>query len=116
MSDAPSCPHARVLSEVPWLRAMARGATRDSHQADDAVQEALLAMLERRMRDGRAPRRWLARVVQNFLRQLWRSNAARMRREQVAARAEALPSAADEVSREEVRRHVVAGVLALPEP
>jgi RNA polymerase sigma factor (sigma-70 family) len=67
--------------------------------------------------DARRPLRpWLARVLRNQAALLARGERRRHAREQVAARAEALPSSAELAERAELQRKLVEAVLELRDP
>ena len=117
MSRAPRVFDQEVLlSEVGWVRSLARSLVADAHLADDLAQDACLAALEASPRTDRPIRGWLATVVRNLLRQARRREARRRAREERAARPEALDPAADLVERAALQREVVDAVLALEEP
>lgn len=113
----PSMPHnpELLLSHHDFVRGLAHSLVADPGAAEDVAQETLIAAL------GSAPpqrslRAWLSRVTRNGLRQRARAEGRRARREHAVARDEALPSVADVVEREAVRREVVEAVLTLDEP
>jgi RNA polymerase sigma-70 factor (ECF subfamily) len=114
MSD-PS-PSAEVLLEHrAFVRAIARGLLGDEHAAEDVAQESLLAGLHRPPR-GPNVRAWLGAVARNLALMARRAEARRQRREERAARPEALPSTAEAVARLDLQRKIVEAVLALDEP
>lgn len=88
----------------------------DEALAEDVLQEVWLAALEHAPSDVRSLRAWLAALVRNFAFKLHRKQARRDAREEASARAEAIPSAAQILERESVRKSVVEAVLALDEP
>lgn len=102
---------SRTLTEqLASLRALARQLVTDPHAADDAVQDACLAMLRRRG-DVRSARGWLGRVLANAARQRARGDARRRERERVAfERREALgaPVEPDLERHARLLRHVTA--------
>ncbi|MCI0587806.1 MAG: sigma-70 family RNA polymerase sigma factor, partial [Planctomycetes bacterium] len=117
MSRAPRVFDQEVLlSEVGWVRRLARSLVADAHLADDLAQDACLAALEASPRTDRPIRGWLATVVRNLLRQSRRREARRRAREERAARPEASDAGADLVERVALQREVVDAVLALEEP
>lgn len=102
---------------APFLRRLARGLLEDPSAADDAVQEAWLAVNRRSKSRARiGERAWLGGVVRNTVGRFRRSEARRHAREERAARQESLPSASDTVARLEVLRRVVDAVRELEEP
>ena len=69
-------PLVELLRETRWMRALARQlAFVPGEEADDLVQEAVLAALERAPRTDRTLRPWLGRVLRNRLAFLRRSDA-----------------------------------------
>jgi RNA polymerase sigma-70 factor (ECF subfamily) len=110
-----------LLAHESFVRALARTLLADEDRADDAVQETWLAALASPPRAAAANdvggvRAWLSRVVRNFVRQQQRASARRARRERIASRGEAIPSAREIVEIESARRRLVDAVLALDEP
>ena len=117
-----------LLAHAGWIRALSRSLLSDSNQADDAEQETWVAALERvggvadselceRSKGAiRKDRAWLGAVFRNVVRDGQRSGSRRRRRENEAARSEALPSVAELVERAELQRHVVRAVVELAEP
>jgi len=99
-----------------FVRNLARSLIVDEARADDVVQETWLAVLEHPPRDVASPRAWLARVVRNAAYKTSRAERRRARREQAAARAEAVPSADDLAEREALRRRLIAAAESLEEP
>jgi RNA polymerase sigma-70 factor (ECF subfamily) len=115
VSSPPNDPE-RFLAHGTFVRALARHLVRGAARADDVVQETWLAALEHPPRTDEAPRSWLAKVLRNFARRSARSEFRRARREEAAARPEALPSTEEIVERETARRRVLEAVLGLEEP
>ena len=105
-----------LLAQTGWTRALARSLASDAHLADDLVQDAWVAALERPPDLGRPVRGWLASVLRNRWVDLSRGRNRRTERERGAASEEALPSSRDVVERAEVLRELVGAVLALDEP
>ena len=105
-----------LLAESAWIRALARSLVRDTHAADDIVQETWVAVLRRPPRAGQPLRPWLGQVVRNFARMRRRGEANRRRREESAARRESVPGTTEMVERVEVHRTLADSVLALEEP
>lgn len=104
-----------LLSHADFVRALARSLLHDSASADDLTQNTLLRALERPPRSQDAVRGWLWSVARNFARQDARGAGRRRHHEALAARDEALPSAADVLEREAMRSEVVEALLALPD-
>jgi RNA polymerase sigma-70 factor (ECF subfamily) len=105
-----------LLAHAAWVRQLARQLVRDEARADDVVQETWTAALQHPPRTASNLRAWLAQVARNAARDLRRSETQRQRREEVAARAEALPSTAELAERASLQRELVGRVLALDEP
>jgi len=93
-----------------WMRRLAFDLLGDAGAADDVVQETWA-----KLGGGRRPG-YLAAVVRSFARRRQRSEGRRARREQAAASAEALPSAAEVAERSEIARRLAESIEALPEP
>ena len=105
-----------LLAESAWLRDLARHMLRDESRAEDAVQDTLAAAIERPPDGSFPPRRWLAKVLRNFVRQEHRSRARRAQREIRAAARNATPATVEVVERLALQRRVVDAVNALDEP
>ncbi|MCA8950592.1 MAG: sigma-70 family RNA polymerase sigma factor [Planctomycetes bacterium] len=112
-----------LLREAAWIRALARRlALPGGADADDLVQEACLAALQRPPANGKDGgdnvRGWFARVLHNVVRQSDRRDRRRRRREEVRHREDpgSAPPTADLVERAATQRAVVDAVLALDEP
>jgi RNA polymerase sigma-70 factor (ECF subfamily) len=104
------------LAHQGYVRALARRMVYDPHAADDLFQAAWLAALERPPRDGREPRRWLARIVRNLASKAWLRARRRQQRE-LSCEPPPPPSSPDDVlAHEQERRRVVAALLELDEP
>src|SRR5262245_28897408 len=79
---------------------------------DDLAQDTWAAALQAGNGTVHSARRWLATIARNLARNLARSEGRRRRRETHAVgEGQAMPSVADIVAREEVRRHVVGAVV-----
>jgi len=104
-----------LLTHDGHLRALARALVREASAADDLAQDAWLAALEARV-EARSWPAWLATVARRLATKERRTSARRAQREERAARAEAAPSTAELLEREEARARVVAALLALAEP
>jgi DNA-directed RNA polymerase specialized sigma24 family protein len=105
-----------LLAQAGWAKALARHLVRDPDRADDLVQRAWLAALRRPPADGTPPRRWLATVMRNFVRQDARESSRREQREHAVARPDLAPGAdaIDDAAALQVR--LIAAVRELPEP
>ncbi|MBK7642265.1 MAG: sigma-70 family RNA polymerase sigma factor [Planctomycetes bacterium] len=108
---------ALVLEHAPYVRALARSLVFDRELARDLEQDVLLAALENAPRDPHSMRGWLAAVVRNLASKAYRSRSRRQAREQRAARSQdAVPTPAEILAREDLRRWLVEHLLALDEP
>src|SRR5690349_8038931 len=105
-----------LLAEAGWVRRLARGLVRDAWSSDDLAQDTWLAALRHPRASGVPLRPWLARVAANLTRDKGRADATRAHREQLSARSEREPSAADVVERLEAHRLLIEALTALPEP
>jgi RNA polymerase sigma-70 factor (ECF subfamily) len=105
-----------LLAERAWVRALARSLVASEADVDDVEQETWLAAVRHAPAQGSRPRAWLATVVRNQARLLWRRAGRRGRIERAAARPEATTSAANSVAHADALRRLVAALLALREP
>ncbi len=79
-----------LLEHSQFVRRLARGLAQDEHAADDIAQQTWLSALERPPSSSRNLRSWLAVVARNAAGKSWRSEQSRRRREELAARSEAV--------------------------
>jgi len=113
-------PHAAQISERAllenrdFLRLLARKLVYDEHAAEDVVQQAWLAVLERPPRYRGPLRAWLAGVVRNLAFSTLKREGERSERESRAARAEAIHR--DEAQDLEQQQLVMDSVHALRQP
>lgn len=98
------------------MRNLARSLVFDDNVADDVVQETWLAVLRNPPETLGSAKAWLARVVRNFAHRMTRDQGRRERRESLAARDEAVPSAAEMRDRDAARRAVIEAADRLAEP
>lgn len=105
-----------LLAEQAFVRRLARSLVFDQAHADDVEQQTWLAALESPLRDARAARPFLRRVVQSVASNLRRGERRRRQRETAATPADAAPSVAEVFERESMRQEVVAELAALAEP
>ena len=105
-----------LLAERDFVSSLARSLLRDSDRADDVAQRAWMVAMRRQPRESRSLRAWLGSVVRNLISDDARAARRRVEHERGAARAEAVPSTADVLEREDDRQRIVQAVLALPEP
>lgn len=109
-------PTLSALADLPWLQRLAVALASDADEADDLVQDTLIAAWRRPPADHAQPLRpWLATVLRNAFRMRRRSGERRAQREQSAARASGAPAADEELARLELLRSLV-GELELLEP
>jgi len=112
-------PDAELLySHAGFLRNVARSLLLDDQQADDVVQQTLLAALEKPPQHTGNLKAWLATVTRNLALMRRRGEGRRRRREESVARPERDPvPTPDEVhARLEMQRRVVDAVMDLREP
>jgi len=116
--ETPSTPPLEeLLSHADWARALARRILRDEQRADDVVQEAWLAAVERPPRPEPGLRVWFARLIRNLANNLRRAEQRRARHERdAAAPALAPPSSAPLVDELAAQQLVAQALLALDEP
>jgi RNA polymerase sigma factor (sigma-70 family) len=104
-----------LLVHQDWLRRLARALVRDANEADDLVQETMLAALRSPPNMDIDTRNWLAVVLRNTLRTLKRSTKRRDLRERATARKEALPATVEALARASMQHELVKHVLELDE-
>lgn len=116
--SSPSQPVAldELLRHAGWVRGLARSLVRDDATADDAVQDTWAAAVKSPPHDASTARAWLAVTVRNAVRSRGRAESRRARREEAAARPEAVHATVDVAARGEQHRRVVTAVMALDEP
>ncbi len=107
---------ALLQADLAFARRLARSLVADASAAEDVLQDAWSAMLERPPRHHANLRAYLATLVRRLSLRRRRSAARLRRREEDAARSDALPSDAELTERMEVHRIAVDAVLALDEP
>ena len=107
-------PLTAIHENAAFLRRLARHLVADEHAAEDLVQDAQLAALERRASG--AWRAWFASVLCNLSSNRRREVARRERRERAAARPERAPPGDEVVATLETQRWLVALVQELDEP
>ncbi len=106
---------AELEAQGRMLRGLAGHLVADPATADDAVQEAWLAALERRPDTDRPLDPWLKRVVRNTVARFKRGRVRAAQRERLVARAERAPDAAALAERGRLLRTLLDEVLTLPE-
>jgi RNA polymerase sigma-70 factor (ECF subfamily) len=105
-----------LIADLSWIRRVAGELAADADRADDLAQDACVVALSRAPSDGRFFRGWLARVMQNLVRQDSRGARRRQAREEKSARTERLDSTHDLVARASLQRKIVNAVMELDEP
>jgi RNA polymerase sigma-70 factor (ECF subfamily) len=105
-----------LLAHQSWVRALARRLIDEPSEADDIAQETWLRAIEQPPRHASNLRAWFATLTRHFAWQERRRHERRVRREQIAALPEPLPSTAEIVERADLQRRVVEIVIALDEP
>src|SRR6185295_16766654 len=81
----PAPEHELLIADLLWIRRVARQLAADAHQADDLAQDACVVALSRGPSDPRSLRGWLARVMQNLVRQGGRGERRRRARRTLGA-------------------------------
>ena len=109
-------PLAHLLANAAWARQLARRLTRSPDDADDLLQDALLATLERPGQPVEAGRPWLTAVVTNLFRNKLRSDSRRARRERATLDEDTAPAAEATLAGLESHRLLATLVAELPEP
>jgi RNA polymerase sigma-70 factor (ECF subfamily) len=115
MAAEPCSDPETLLANAARVRALARALVSDVNEARDIEQTAWRRALE----SGKAVEspQWLATIVRNVARSRWRDQTRRVEREQrVATERGPIPTPAEVLQREELRRDVVEHVLALEDP
>ncbi len=107
-----------LVSELGWIRRVARALVDDGATADDVAQDAWLAARAQPPAAAGPVRPWLRRVVVNVARMRHRAGRRREARERVSDGlwAREVASPAELVERVELQRVVAGEVLALREP
>lgn len=110
-------PLDELTAHAAWLRRLALRLVRDAATADDLVQEAWLAALERPPATDRPLRPWLGGVLRNLVKRRARTEHRRTRREErVAELREPLPTPDELAERLELQRELSQAVAELDEP
>lgn len=104
-----------LLRHAGFVRAIARGLL-SADEAEDIVQDTMLAGWQRPPGDPSRARAWLGAVARRLSLKRLRGDRRREVRERCAARPEALPSVSEVAGQLEVQRRVVEAVVALEEP
>jgi RNA polymerase sigma factor (sigma-70 family) len=104
---------AELRTHVARLRALARHLLADGGQADDVVQDAFVAAIERPPRTGVAIGPWLVGVVRNLVRRQHRTSSRRASHESAAASSAGTPSPDEVAARSEALRDLADAVHRL---
>ena len=105
-----------LLAHTEWLSRLARSLVREPADAEDAVQDTLVAALSSRGADVEQPRAWLARILTNFLRKRARGEERRRAREGMRERAASDAGPAEVVERAIAQQELIQAVIGLEEP
>ncbi|MGQ0614117.1 MAG: RNA polymerase sigma factor [Planctomycetaceae bacterium] len=105
-----------LVEHAAFLHRLAQSLLFDPGQAEEVVQEAMLAALEQPVPPRAGLRGWLAGVTRNLALKSLRGKSRRARRERAVARPEGLASTSEVAERLELLRKVAAAVHALEEP
>ena len=105
-----------VLANAGFVRGIARAVLGGDDRVEDVVQDTWLVATRTGPRREGALRAWLAVVARNLSYRVLRGSARRRTHERRAAREEQTPDVAAIAEREELRRRLVAALLALEEP
>ncbi len=106
----------QTLESARRLRSLAKRLVRDAHAGEDLIQETHARSLGTGPQGKDERERWMRGVLRNTARELSRSAANRSRREQIAARPEALPSTSEVAERLEAIELVSQTLRALDDP
>ena len=112
-------PPDQLLARTEWLRRLARHLVDDPRDADDVVQDTMVAALRQPAGSVRNWRGWLSRVLRRMAHRQRQEEASRRSREAEAARSRSATSrhAVDDiVAQAALQRRVVGHVLDMAEP
>jgi len=102
-----------LLVHEDFIRVLARHLLRDTNQADDVVQEAMLAAIQHPPKESGSKKSWFATVAMNIVRKSIRDDSRRINREKAVASREAVEATEKVLERESIRKQVVEAVLSL---
>lgn len=105
-----------LVSNRGWMHRLARDLLHDAALADDVVQDAFVAALERPPHSPDRLQSWLNTVTRNFVKLSYRERSRREARERRVARPEATAAEPPSLDLTEIRAQVAAEVVTLPEP
>ncbi len=117
MNDARYLGPDSLIQNAVWMRRLARSLVGDEAQAEDIVQQAYVAAIERPPRRDVSVRGWLKTVVRNLAYRAHRDERRRSARERAVARQEESWNTPDKLTeRVELERQIAGMVLELEEP
>jgi RNA polymerase sigma-70 factor (ECF subfamily) len=105
-----------LLRHAGWVRGLAYSLVRNAADAEDLLHDTWVRALTHPPKEGGDVRTWFRRVMRNIRRQNYRTETARIAREQFVAGARAAKRPDEVVERAETLRRIAGHVLALPEP
>lgn len=105
-----------LLAHAAWLASFARALVGSKDDVDDVLQQTYTQALARLPRHAGNLRGWLGTIARNVVRSGARSEGARVAREAAWPTPAPVESPVEAVERAEMRRRVVAAVLAIDEP
>lgn len=106
MMDPMSYGSAELLADQAFVRRLARSLSADEGAAEDLLQDAWVAALQRGPANPSGLRSWLVRVLRNLAASRLRSRTRREVRERACARPERQPDTTELVARVELH-HLV---------
>ena len=113
MSTSPRVTLDALLGHDDFVRGLSRSLLGRDDRAGDVAQDAWLAAAQGGPRSEASARAWFAQVVRNRVASLRRKDRSAERWERRQPRARAVPDSAEILGREDMRRRVVAALLAL---
>ncbi len=105
-----------ALTDVAWLRELARQLVRDQHRADDLAQDTWVAALRNGLGGIVNVRAWLATTLRNSARLISRRERREQARQATAAKPDMVDTPDTLVARLQEQRSVLAAVEQLAEP
>ena len=114
MAEAPST--ELLLQDMTWLKSLATRLATDRDDADDLVQEAVIAAWRRQPDTTRPIRAWLTKVVRDLARMKIRSENRRAARHALADDAHPAATPHELVAQVQLYKHLAELVIQLDEP
>ena len=110
-----------LLAHRGFVQSLAKSLVFDENKADDIIQDTWTAALTHPPPEEKPLRAWLARVVRNFAKMMYRSESKRREylksvQEEKEKPSNGMPSSEDMASRLETSRILIGAVLDLDEP